>query len=290
MSMGSKVIEKAAYNPYFTVIASLSSIFGLVWIVYEKLNKSDDLLVPIAVFVISVVFLLIISVYSIKVRAENQSIRDIGKTYYDVNKMYRNELKKVFSGEAIVTNPDDLIKIEEEVLRAVCQRIRNTFNGLIGKNCMVTIKLITMEEEHKYAQTYVRSLEKCKRDGDEIVEYDIGTGENTSFDQALEIRKDKPSHFFSPNLTKEKNKYYNQRQHYERHYRSTIVVPIRCKDSENSVITDDIGFLCIDTKSTNRLNGGYHVYLLSSFAAQMYNFMSLMRGNYLVLVDKKNDK
>lgn len=291
MNIVSKTLEKTAYNPYFTVFAGLSSIAGLIWIAYEKFQSDSDYIFPVIYFTVSIILLVLVSVYSIKVRAENKAIRDIGKTYYDVNKMYRNELKKVFSGESVITDPDSLIEIEGEVLKAVCQRIRNTFTGLIGKHCMVTIKLITTDDtdNNKYAQTYVRSLEKSKRDGDEIVKYTIGTGVNTSFDQALKIRQDKPSHFFSPNLKKEKNKYYNERQHFDKFYRSTIVVPIRCKTNENSSV-EDIGFLCVDTKSTNRLNGGYHVYLLASFAAQMYNFMSLMRGNYLVLVDEKNDK
>lgn len=47
---------------------------------------------------------------------------------------------------------------------------------------------------------------------------------------------------------------------------------------------DDVGYLCLDTMSQNRLNGTYHVQLMAAFADQMYNFISLMRGKYVVNV------
>jgi len=51
--------------------------------------------------------------------------------------------------------------------------------------------------------------------------------------------------------------------------------------------SQDLGFLCVDTLSRNRLNEGYHVELMSAFADQMYNFLSLMRGRYTVLVESE---
>jgi hypothetical protein len=36
--------------------------------------------------------------------------------------------------------------------------------------------------------------------------------------------------------------------------------------------------------SVNRLKNGYHLFMLAALANQMYNFMSLMRGKYTVVV------
>ena len=281
MNIAIKTIENISYSPIFTIIAGLSSIISIVWLAYEKLLTDNSLYLPITYVIVSIILLTIVLIFTIKVRYENRALRQLGSIFHDVNKIYRNELREVFTGEPI-TSPKDLVKIEETVLKAVCQRIRNGMSELIGAKCMVTIKLITKDDANKkYATTYIRSLEKSNRDRDEMAEYIIATGVNTAFDQALKLRPDRPPHFYSPNLKKEKE-YYNQRQRYEKHYRSTIVVPIRCKIDNDAPSTDDIGFLCIDTKSINRLNGGYHVNLMSAFSAQMYNYMSLMRGSYKV--------
>jgi hypothetical protein len=78
--------------------------------------------------------------------------------------------------------------------------------------------------------------------------------------------------------------YRNERQDWKNFYRSAIVVPIRFvnRPAVGPVVSDDIGFLSVDTKSTHRLNDDYHLEYLAGLADQMYNFMSLMRGKYAV--------
>lgn len=131
-------------------------------------------------------------------------------------------------------------------------------------------------------------MSRSERDRDERT-FEVGTGRNTAFDESLVVRADgAPSHFFSGDLNKERD-YCNERQDYGRHYKSAIVVPIRSIDRDKKGTGAEftlIGFLCIDTKSRNRLNDGYHVQILTSLAEQMYNYISLMRGRYTVNVEE----
>lgn len=111
---------------------------------------------------------------------------------------------------------------------------------------------------------------------------------NTAFDKALEIKHNfgECSHFFSANLQKEKE-YTNERgkKSWLQMYKSAIVVPVRALrlSEDNQVLDrDEVGFLTIDTLYPYKLNGDYHVHLMASFADQMYNFISLMRGKYSI--------
>jgi hypothetical protein len=133
----------------------------------------------------------------------------------------------------------------------------------------------------------VRSETNCKRDEGRPEVFELLTGQNTAFDRCMECNPGTTSHFFSADLIKDRKegRYSNQRTNWEKFYVSAIVVPIRYVNVERlgqPRASDHIGFLAVDTMSTNRLNGTYHVELLAAFADQVYNFMSLMRGKYSV--------
>jgi hypothetical protein len=146
----------------------------------------------------------------------------------------------------------------------------------------VTVKLITQVDGKTFCATHERSEENCPRDIAKPRQFELNTGANTAFDKALMYANGMISHFHSDDLTKEEA-YRNQRDHWSDFYQNTIVVPIRFVDLAklgNKDASSDIGFLCVDTLSPNRLNNTWHVELLAAFADQMYNFMSLMRGEY----------
>ncbi|MFZ4526656.1 MAG: hypothetical protein ACOYOE_14295 [Chlorobium sp.] len=98
------------------------------------------------------------------------------------------------------------------------------------------------------------------------------------------FRGSEPSHFWSADLTEEKD-YFNDRKDFIKFYKRVIVVPVRfvvsVKGSEHPV-TDDVGFISVDTKETYRLNEDSHVQLLASFADQVYNYLSILRGKYQI--------
>ena len=276
-----------ASNPWFVIIASVSSIAGFFWYIQDQIKQNPPIL-SVVYLTLSIILLLAGIFYSLKIRSENATLRKIAYTFNEINHIYKTALKDMFGENEPTYNPEDLLEEEEKVLRSVCQRIENIFIQVIGRECLVTVKLLLNEKDGKYyAHTYVRSQEMCTRDNDGRKKYEVGTSANTAFDTALQKRSHGyPPHYFSPDLLKEKE-YSNERQHYNRHYRSTIVVPIMGNNKGHEGTErefDRIGFLCIDTPSTYRLNDGYHLQMISSLADQMYNFMSLMRGKYTLRV------
>lgn len=218
------------------------------------------------------------------------ALREIAWYFSEINELYRDTLRELFGSNDPTTDPNDLLAREEKVLTSVCQRIEKIFcRVMFGRACMVTVKLVVREDVGRYfAHTYVRSESDCARDNPGKIRYEVGTGENTAFDQALVKRADgQPSHFFSADLKAEGENYLNQRQGYYRFYKSAIVVPIRGQNKGREGTEqefDHIGYLSVDTKSKKWLNDGYHLQIMTSLASQMYNFMSLMRGKYTVSV------
>lgn len=285
-----KIVKKIAYNPWFAIFSGLASIISLLWVAYGEIITGSIEKKPLIIFILSLVFFSITLFYSIKLRVENRSLRNLAQFFHEVNHLYRDNLRQVFNEDCPITDRNQLLGIEKNVLREVCQIISRAFSNILGgKEVMITIKLLVPADSGgRIALTYVRSMESSRRDGKGQVEYMVDNGSNTALDEALKVLSHGISHYYSPNLKKdEKNKKYsNQRQGYEHYYRSTIVVPIRAKTNENKGVTDDVGFLTIDTKAVNCLNGGYHVEMMAAFADQMYNFIALMRGRYMVLVDE----
>jgi len=282
MNVLAKKAYEFSFSRIFAGVGSIASIASVLWLIYEQYILKSDNLLPLIVAFFSTIILLVICIYSVQIRQENLLLKEIPHKIHQINHIYRDKLSEVFSRDHPIDNRDYLIDTEESVLRSVCQRIEKIYSRMVGSDCLVTIKLIAEEEDGaRFAQTYVRSIDDCDRDSRGYTKYTIGTGTNTAFDKALQIvNNGKLSCFFSSDLNKDlkENNYSNQRSEFSIYYRSAIVVPIRCTNYMNS--TDDIGFLCVDSKSVNRLSSGYQVELLAAFADQMYNFMSLMRGKY----------
>lgn len=287
MRLVTRKINVFATNPWFVVVSGTASILSFLWFLYDKAEDKPGLLSGI-LFSVCLLILIAGYVYSVLVRSENIALRSVYEILYEINQIYRDKLRELFAGELPASNTEELLAQEEQVLRSICQRIENIYSRLIGRNCMATVKLVTKEERKCFAHTYVRSQELCGRDKHQRIKYAVGTGENTAFDRALERRSDgSPHHYFSPNLVAEEG-YSNQRQHFNKHYRSTLVVPIMGLNKGEEATPNEfdlVGFLCVDTLSINRLNSSYHLYILSALASQIYNFMSLMRGEYTVFVE-----
>ncbi len=270
-------------NVYVAFFGSVASIAGLIWFAFDKLQPSA--IVWSALVLVALIFLSAISIYSIRVRQENIQFRQFIKILHRINHDYRDMLSAAFKHQPHEFTgseySDFLKKSEKDTIRSVCQKIAKVYTAFTHSDCTVTVKLITRVSEKIVCETHERSEEKCARDTQQKL-FEINTGANTAFDKALMYADGAVSHFHSSDLTKDSS-YRNQRDHWSDFYKSTIVVPIRSVDlaklgSKNA--SSDIGFLCVDTLSPNRLNNTWHHELLAAFADQMYNFMSLMRGEY----------
>jgi len=283
-------LHRIAGSPWTVIVGTLASVGGLAWVIVAKFAGSP-LFLPVLSMVVAFAFLFSVSAYSVRVRNENASLKGLAGHIHRVNHIYRDVLHACFAAASPVTNQNELLQQERATIRSVCQRVQNMFSRLICRDCLVTVKLMTQDGNgNQYCTTYERSQDKCERDRDGIIAYEVGTGRNTAFDEALRMRHDgQCSRFFCSDLTRYPN-YSNQRQHWDQFYRAAIVVPIRNPRSLQDVDdSDDLGFLCVDTMSRNRLNDGYHVELLAAFADQMYNFFCLMRGSYNVLADERSE-
>lgn len=290
MTKTTSIIHNVASNPWTILIANIASTLSFLWLICDKAVIKSPSMGSVVVSFTAVSIFAGLSIYSGRIRSQNIAYQESFQRLHKINHYYRDTLCSLFYGDKPETKTEVLITLEEQTIKAVCQQVKEIFDTLIRKPCMVTVKLITKEDSEKYCSTYVRSEEICERDQEEPTKYELGKWVNTAFDTALQNRTDgECACFYSGDLTKEIS-YNNQRQHWERYYRSVLVVPVRARrtiSEGKKDLPDDIGFLCVDTISQNRLNKKYYIHLLAAFADQMYNFMSLMRGKYNVLVDKE---
>jgi hypothetical protein len=265
------------------LLVSLATILSFFGWVYGTFQLTGGSFLRFLLFLVLAPFLATTVIYSIRVRQENRAFRHVPTILHRINHNYRDVLSKLF-GHGAAGNLTLRMRLEREALVSVCQSISEIFTLLTHVPCTVTVKLITRENGRVYCQTAIRSQVGSERDHGPHRKFELMTGENTAFDVALRYTPGEISYFFSPDLRKEHN-YRNQRKNWAAFYRSAIVVPIRYVDWENAgkdAASDLIGFLAVDTLSTNRLNNTFHVALIASFSDQMYNFMSLMRGKYAI--------
>ena len=270
------------------IVTALSTIGTTAGAIYS-LAKSDSFEFGwvVAAGFCGAIFLSLV-VYSFVVRSDNVNLQHIATNFRAINTIYRDALTQCFAGPQPITERDRLIPIERKTVESVCQRIAQIYTTLTGKECLATVKILTREDGKIFASTYARSLTSCDRDLEQPEKFIVNTGANTAFDVALmpDSTGGTP-HFYSGELTKHKS-YHNERQGYIEHYKSTLVVPIR-RPAAGGHPSSDIGFLCIDSRSTNRINNSHHLVMLAALSDQMYNFFSFMRGKYRVNVGEDRE-
>jgi len=284
MTKGTKRIYDLLSNVWIAFLGSIASIAGLIWFAIEKVQITTVLWLVVLLSAFALLFA--IAIYSIRVRLENIQFRNFVKTLHRINHDYRDMLSAAFKHPPQALGTDGYINFlkqsESKTIKSVCQKISKVFSTFTRRECTVTVKLIVRDGGKVYCETYERSEENCLRDTGQPRLFEVDAGSNTAFDKALMYINGRISYFQSSDLTKEPD-YRNQRDHWSDFYKCVIVVPIRSIDQSRigyKDCSDNIGFLCVDTLSPNRLNDGWHVELLAGFADQMYNFMSLMRGKY----------
>jgi hypothetical protein len=264
-----------------TILSAIASLLA----VYQVFGAQ---LLWLGLSAVGILTLLAAVIYSIRIRQENLAFRRLPEHLHRVNHGYRNVLSALFGDTHVVPTEEEMRKAERKTLESVCQKISAIFSALTHVPCTVTIKFIYKDENDRaVCRTLVRSETESRRDEGRPEIYELQTGENTAFDRCMVCEPGITSNFHSDDLIRERDagRYRNQRTNWERFYVSAIVVPIRYVNLAKlgqPGASDYIGFLAVDTTSPNRLNGTYHVELLASFADQVYNFMSLMRGKYAV--------
>ncbi len=294
-------IDKITRSRFVGFLVVVSAIVTLSFVIRDELiseQRNVFLFLLLGVLIFALVYV-IIQIF--QTQHENKELCKVMVDLHGISHLYNEEITKTLSDilDNIVSDEDRALKAEKTLI-SVCQKISSCFSKLIGgKKCMVTIKLIVRDDRRdnrrdntkRFARTYVRSSYVDDRDQHSQRKlYEVGAGKNTGLDGARAIMEGSPSHFFSPDLVKlkEKGEYKNQRADFSNYYKSTIVVPLTSRLHNTTGVTDEIGFLSVDTMSTNRLNKKYHVYLMAAFADQMFSFISFMKGDYDISI--KNEK
>lgn len=301
MNLPTKIARDNAWISIILVIfAALSAIAAALddlrdILDFFSLAKSPVFLAVVLVLLFITIYTLAISFPALIIYLENRKLKDVFKYLCEINSIYRDNLVNAFYGDDSVNTEDTknkLISIETKTLSAVCQRISNIFFRLTGRRCMITFKVLTKEDGILYATTCSRSEEHSERDNAELRKLKVNAGCNTAFDRALlPDTTGRIPHFHSADLLKlqARGEYRNERLRWERYYNSAIVVPVNCFGTPEKPERNDIGLLCVDTKSRNRLNDSYHVEIMAALAHQMYNFICLMRGMYTVSTEKERN-
>ena len=304
MHSSASFVARLSVNPWLVLAGVACSIAGFAYFLYEKFDPNrtlvenakraviyttDNITDPSKLALIAAsVLLAYLIVFSIAVRFENSALRKMATIFYDINRLYRQELQRSFVSDDPIGNAGQLLEREHATLHAVTERIAEIFTLAIRKPCIVSVKLVQVRDGLLYARAYTRSQSRCQRDEPSREFFEVSTGKNTGLDEALKHRTDSlPSHFACKDLKALKDAYKGQRLDYYAHYKSVVIVPIRGEVSEDGIRktkADLIGFLTVDTTSRNRLGERHHIFMLAALANQMYNFICLMRGRYTVLI------
>ena len=217
------------------------------------------------------------------VHRENLRLRQCAYELHEINHIYRDALGGLFSNNAKTQPPnaDELLLVEREVLNAVCTKVASMFRNLTGRRCVVTMRLITEEDQNKFCFVWATSDRQSFRDEVPVIKFGLSEKENTAFARALVLRSSSPSFFHSADL-RDASDYEDQRPEWRDLYRSILVVPVQ-HAIRSLKKSDVLGFLSVETMSTYRINNGYHVHFLAAFADQMYNFICIMRRRYVLL-------
>lgn len=281
------------------ILSFLAEILGFLDKIIDFLSQTKLAPYPSTILIVLVVSLFFIACVFAAIPVliaanEKRKFKDAFKYICEINLIYRDSLFRAFYGDDSVKIKDQykLIDIETETLASVCQRISKIFSRLTARNCMVTFKVLTKEGDILYATTCSRSEGYSERDNTEPKKFKVNAGCNTAFDRALlPDTTGRIPHFHSADLLKLRahGEYENERPRWERYYNSVIVVPVNCIGVSEKPGRNDVGLLCVDTKSRNRLNDSYHVEIMAALAYQMYNFISLMRGKYTVSAEKERN-
>ena len=286
--------------PIFAILGYLAEIWGFLDKTIDFLSQTKLASYPSTISIVLGVSLLfftacvLVAIPTLIAANEKRKFKDAFKYICEINSIYRDSLFRAFYGDdsSKIEGRDKLIDIETRTLASVCQRISKIFSRLTARDCMVTFKVLTKENGILYATTCSRSEDYSERDGTEPKKFKANAGCNTAFDRALlPNTTGHISYFHSADLLKlqRRGEYYNERQMWQRYYKSVIVVPVNCAGVPEKPARNDIGLLCVDTKSRNRLNDSYHVKIMAALAYQMYNFISLMRGEYTVVTEKREE-
>lgn len=274
------LISKHPLNVYATAIITVVQFGAWALSTTEKM----PLTVPQAIIVHTSLFTLCLAIVGVyKLVKQNQAYKSTFDNIHELNHLYRQTL----AGTTAKLIPVDsnnherinnvLLSAERDTLRSAVRIISGIFNKLTSRDTTTTIWLF--DNETNVCNEYIscKDNENALRKKSSRETYDVS--ENDAFSNCKEA-EGKCCHFLASNLKKlrKRKRYKDQRTNNGEFYQAILTVPIRYVHENNE---NRIGYLQIDQKAANYLNNVEHLFILAACADQMYNFLSIIRRNFL---------
>ncbi len=246
----------------------------------------------VLVLVMIMVASAIVQFYLFRTQAKYKAWTRIPHHLSEINNLYRHVLSSLYlSGSQQALDDQVYVAIEKEILDSVCQKISDIFRLITDAPCRTIVYLLVPGPDNsdtskdRFCFTWATSELSRKRAKVQTEEsYPLSDKENTRFVAILNaMAKRHDPEYFCADITKV-SEYHDSLPDAAEHYRSVLVYPIFCdlptEDDEGGAgAFRVVGFLSVDS-SKNRLSKSPAKKLLSAFADQMFNFISLMRREY----------
>lgn len=286
------------------VLARLSAFFGIVTPVFTVIvlvltTKSAVPTIVLAVYVCVLATVLI----TILIRQENRFFSEI-KRQQSEKELYRREMqygpatmpmRKAFT--CVANASWNLLQGDpsQEAFRLRLQEslryFAEAFSLITGTTCRASIKLLQAPPANSRDRLDIRVSTLCRdsnESGRSPREYDR-IGDNTDFRQIFTVPK---PYFFSNDLTALLSKGLYHNSHWGEEviangafdYRATIVWPIERIDAEgpeSPEYREVIGFLCVDSLTTDAFHSTYDVALGGAFCQALHLALHRFRSTYI---------
>ena len=284
------IADKITKHPATVIVSAIVGFVQIVLWILELLGylKRPGLLTTLGQIALYILAALCVFVFY-RVFNENRRLKESYAKIHDLNHCYRQTLAE--TSLALLSLPagdktdvkERLLHIEKETLGKALAIISDIYEHLLAHEVVATVWLF--DPQAKTVEEYVNSHDGRKSTRSVRRGVPLHIDKNTRFCECKTI-KDKFCHYHSPDLIETGNTkegYDDLVPHYIDHYKSVLVVPIRFRVEEagEEKYEDRLGFLQLDTMSRYQLNDAEHLALLAAFADQIYNFMSLVRRNYM---------
>lgn len=219
-------------------------------------------------------------------------LHDFRNVYFDILASHKNMIGQNKKIRIEALTKDTVTFIEKALDYLCCIMEKNT-----GQKVCACIKLIentgnvtNIDKDKATVITFCRSnnTDKNRKSNDEKKNKSISVKGNTDFYDILDEDSQNTNSFFyqtdllqyDKDLKKIGKRYHNTTEDFDKYYRGTIVVPIRVQKKRLHYVPEDngydmIGFLCIDSLSTNAFRDTdsdreNYSSIVKSFAAEMY--------------------
>lgn len=274
------------------LLSTVGLIQALIWIL-QSAGKIQKLEWGNALLTHSFFAILTLIIYGIVLITGNfRRLRDSFAKVHDVNHQYRNylaatsaKLLMIDGGDRVIEAHQLLTKTEKEATAKVLRIISDQFRLLINRDVVATLWIHDPSSDAFIEQETSANGVDADRPFRELERYRPKL--NSIFCHNRK-KKGRCCHYYSADIAESADSedgYHDERPNYLEYYKSLLCVPIRFRvetDAGGKIEEDLLGFLQVDTKSRNRLNDKEHLYLLAAYADQLYNFLSLVRRNFIL--------